>query len=267
MNAFSYAGAGIGLVGVALLIASIFVTGDDRAGLAVTGVSLVPFGLIFFFVGKRIGTFSGVSPRLLDTGLPRRGLVTRMWETGVTMNNNPVLGFEINVVSERDEPYPATVQQSIPRMLVGAVLPGTVLGIEVDPEDPQRIAIDWSIAPEVPGPTPQENGDEEMPVGRSVSAEDLLARGRRTRATISSMRRMGTIGDLGLAGRGDERWDDELFLMELEVRRAGADEITARVLHRVPDRLVGRVGPGLVVPVAVDRDHPERELAIDWDAV
>ncbi len=271
MNAFSYAGAGVGALGVLLAIGSLFASGDDRSGLLVAGISLIPFGLIFFVVGKRIGKFGGVRPGLLETGLPRRGLVKRMWETGVTLNNNPVLGFDVEVVSERDQPYQASVQQAIPRMLVGAILPGAVLGIEVDPEDKQRIAIDWSIAPEVPGGTgaaaPDTDDVPDALAGRNVSIADLLARGRRTRATIASMRRMGTLGDLGLTDRSDDRWDDELFLMELEVRRAGLDPITARVLHRVPDHLVGRVGPGLEVPVAVDRDHPEREVAIDWDAV
>jgi hypothetical protein len=32
----------------------------------------------------------------------------------------------------------------------------------------------------------------------------------------------------------------------------------------VPDELVGRVGPGLRVDVAVDRDNPTTEVAIDW---
>ena len=74
---------------------------------------------------------------------------------------------------------------------------------------------------------------------------DLLARGRRADAVIVSMRRMGRIGDLGLAGPTDERADDELFLMELEVDTPWGDAVSSRVLHRVPDHLVGRVGLGV----------------------
>ena len=180
-----------------------------------------------------------------------------------------MLGFEIDVVSKKHKPYTVTVQQTIPRLLVGAVLPGSVLGVEVDPNDREEVAIDWSIAPEAPGFHAKAGGESsglaDLP-SRSRSMDDLLAHGRRAKATIASMRRMGRIGDLGLADPEDERSDDELFLVELDVKMAGRDPFSARLLHRVPDELVGRVGPGLELEVAVDRDNPDEEVAIDWDS-
>ena len=269
MNVFSWVGLANVAVGVVLAaVGFLFLSGDDRGGLIATGLFLIPFGLIFYFVGRRVGSFRGIRPKLLESGVPARGLVKRLWETGVTVNENPVLGFEVEVVGDQLAAYTAQVQQSIPRMLLGAVLPGSVLAVEYDRNDPSQIAIDWTVVPEAPGFAGAESEDEDDPLqalpARRRSMESLLAGGRRARGTIVSMRRMGRIGDLGLADAGDERADDELFLIELEVATPWGDDVTARVLHRVPDELVGRVGPGLRVDVAVDRDNPTAEVAIDW---
>ena len=273
-NPFTIVGAVIAVVGLILLAVGVF-AGGARSEIWPIGIFFVPFGAIFFFVGRRVGNIRGLRPRLLKTGLPTRALVKRIWETGMTVNNDPVLGFEVEVVDPKGvAPYLASVQQIIPRILVGGVLPGSVLGIETDPEDPEQIAIDWSIAPESPGFEKGGEAAEEVLddalsdlATRRVSAADLLARGRRATAVIASMRRMGRIGDLGLADPGDERADDELFLMELEVDTPWGEAVSSRVLHRVPDHLVGRVGPGLKVVVAVDRANPGSEVAIDWEAL
>lgn len=272
MNLFSGIGAVVAVVGIGLAAAGAVFAGPD---LVIVGLSLLIPGAIFFFTGRRIGGFKMLQPRLLQTGVPARGLVKRMWETGVTVNDQPVLGFEVEVVTDRREPYAAQVQQAVPRMLVGAVLPGSVLAIETDPADDTHIAIDWSITPEAPGFAPSGDTadaaepapDALPPEARRRSIDDLLATGRHARGVITSMRRMGRIGDLGLAPPGDERWDDELFLIELDIEMAGLEQVVARVLHRVPDHLVGRVGPGLKVDVRVDRANPEREVAIVWDGV
>jgi hypothetical protein len=52
----------------------------------------------------------------------------------------------------------------------------------------------------------------------------------------------------------------------MAVKLPGRSEYDAEVAHRVPDRLIGRVGPGVEVEIAADRDDPERSVAIDWDA-
>jgi hypothetical protein len=43
------------------------------------------------------------------------------------------------------------------------------------------------------------------------------------------------------------------------------DRYAAQVLHRVPDEYVGKIGPGLEVEIAVDREDPEHQVAIDWE--
>jgi len=102
------------------------------------------------------------------------------------------------------------------------------------------------------------------PDDRTDSAE-LLETGRRGTARITSAQDVGkTIGDLGLAEPGDEEWDDSLFVFGLQVKIPGRASYAVQVAQRIPDDLVGTVGPGAEVKVAVDRDDPEHRVAIDW---
>ena len=78
MNVFSWLGAGLAAVGVALALAAIFATGEAQGGLLIAGLSILPTGAIFYFTGRRVGSFRGLRPGLLETGLPHRGLVKKL---------------------------------------------------------------------------------------------------------------------------------------------------------------------------------------------
>ena len=58
-----------------------------------------------------------------------------------------------------------------------------------------------------------------------------------------------------------------MFIFEFEVKLPGSEPYPATVVHGVPARLIGRVGPGLELPVAADREDPEHRVAIAWDEV
>jgi hypothetical protein len=60
--------------------------------------------------------------------------------------------------------------------------------------------------------------------------------------------------------------DDRVFVIQLEVKLPGRDPYAATIGHRVPERLVGKVGPRTAVDVAVGRGD-DQEVAIDWDSV
>jgi len=71
---------------------------------------------------------------------------------------------------------------------------------------------------------------------------------------------------LGLVEVGAPGDDDRLFIIGLEMKQAGLAPYEVRVAHRVPERLLGRVGPRTRVDVAVDRDD-DHAVAIDWESV
>ncbi len=282
-NLFTIIGGSVAVVGVGLALGGIaFGSGDDRLGMVIPGVFMVAFGLFFYRTGARIGRLVWTGRKVLETGLPGRGTITRMWETGVTINDQPVFGFELDLEVDGLPPGTASVQQVVPRMLAGAVLPGHSVAVKVDREDSSEVVIDWSETPvaaadpgagrapgsaeiaEALGAALRERGGGG--VEPPESAADLLRSGRRGTATLTSVADVGEIGELGLAGGDSELEDDRLYVIGMDVKLPGRSPYPAQIGHRVPDRLIGRIGPGLQVPVAVDRDD-DQSVAIDWVAV
>jgi hypothetical protein len=272
MNPFAVIGLGIDVVGMALIVAGALVPGEARWPLIITGAALSFVGVIVFLIGNKVGRFYGVAPRLAGSGVPATALVEQVRDTGVIFNNAPVLGFRLKVTHDARD-YPAEVQQAVPRHLLGAVLPGARLAVRVDPADPARVAVDWSQAPtpprEAPAPAaPEPGGSElvaEIPPERRMSAAELLARGRRGTARIVAAREMGDAVRLGVIAPGDERAGAKMALLDLEVKLPGREPYPVRVVHWVPASLAGQVSPGREVVVAVDRDDPEHQVAIDWE--
>ncbi len=272
MNPFAVIGLVVDLVGMALVVAGVLLTGEARWPVIIAGVTLSFVGVVMFLIGRKVGRFFGLSPRLLSRGVAATAVVERMRDTGVIFNNSPVLGFWLTV-SHQAHDYPVELLQALPRPLLGAVSPGTRLAVKVDPEDPQKVAIDWSQPPTPPTgaaapPAATPIGSElieAIPPENRRSAADLLARGRRGTARIVAAKEVGDAVRLGVVGPGDERAGAMMNLLDLEVKLPGREPYPVRVVHWVPASLAGQVGPGREVVVAVDRDDPEHQVAIDWE--
>jgi len=140
------------------------------------------------------------------------------------------------------------------------------------------VAIDWTVAPQggaggvsrsaaTPGPG-MEVLSERMgePVTGVSSAAETLRTGRKGTAVVKAAKDSGDISDLGVVDESDPGRDDRVYVFELEVKLPGRSPYVARVGHRVPERLFGRIGPGMRLEVAVDRDD-DQGVAIDWSTV
>ena len=79
---------------------------------------------------------------ILAIGKPATGTVTRLIDTGTTINDDPVVEFVIRVVPERGEAYEARTRALVSRLDVPAVQPGRVVPVKYDPANPARIALD-----------------------------------------------------------------------------------------------------------------------------
>lgn len=257
--------------------AAVYFGGEARGALIITGISLLIPALIMRGVGRRVGSITGIQPDFIATGTRGTATVTSVGETGVTINNDPVLAFGL-AVDIPGSPTATQIRQRMPRFLMGAVLPGAEVDVVADSEDPSRVAIDWTVAPRPgagaarmaaasPGQG-MEQISENMgePVTGVSSAAETLRKGRRGTAVIKSAKDAGDISDLGVVGSTDPGRDDRIYILELEVKLPGRSPYPARVGHRVPERLFGRIGPGMTVDVAVDRDD-DQDVAIDWEKV
>ncbi|HEX3531951.1 MAG TPA: PDZ domain-containing protein [Thermoanaerobaculia bacterium] len=85
------------------------------------------------------------NPDLQTTGVSARAEILETWETGIKVNDEPVIGLKVRVTPTDGTPYEATIkrvlisQLEIPRFQPGAVIP-----VRYDPKDLSRVSIDLS---------------------------------------------------------------------------------------------------------------------------
>lgn len=95
-------------------------------------------------VTAMIDSFTGedVAREIRVNGLPATATVLKIWETGVRVNDNPVVGFLLEVHAEGLPPYKAETKALISILLIPQIQPGAVLKVKYDPENPERVALD-----------------------------------------------------------------------------------------------------------------------------
>lgn len=91
-----------------------------------------------------VDSFSGRKEacEIVSIGRPAPATVVRLVDTGVTINNDPVVEFVLRVEPPGGTPYEARSQALVSRLDVPAVQPGRVFPVKVDPQQPGRVAID-----------------------------------------------------------------------------------------------------------------------------
>jgi hypothetical protein len=92
--------------------------------------------------------FRGMSARakLRATGLPGRATVLSIGELSggtVTVNDQPLLSLTLEVESSFGDPYVVAFETVVPRYAVPRVQPGEKVPVKIDPNDRQRVAVDW----------------------------------------------------------------------------------------------------------------------------
>jgi hypothetical protein len=262
LNAFSGLGRLFVAGAIACLAASVIFAGEIRAVLLTVALSLGITGIVFRVIGGRLGRVSSLDRNLVATGVRGWATVTSVRDTGVVVNASPVVEFGLDVDSPSHAPYPITIRQRVPRIM--SVGSNRVVGVVVDPVDRTHLAIDWQAQqPEQPE---AETPTQALSAGGVRDLDELLRTGRHATAIITSMEDAGDMSELGLVEVDAPGRDDRLFIIGLEVKQAGMGPYEVRVGHRVPERLLGRVGPRTTVDVSVDRDD-DHAVAIDWSSV
>ena len=88
---------------------------------------------------------SGVSEArdIQRVGEPARATVVQVWDTGITVNNDPVIGLRLTVQRASGQPYQAIINKSrVSRVHIPQFQPGWDVPVRVDPQDPARVALD-----------------------------------------------------------------------------------------------------------------------------
>lgn len=86
--------------------------------------------------------------RILQTGYPAKATVLSIGESSgggtISINDQPYLNIRLLVDDGKKKPYEVSINTLIPRSAVAQFQPGAVFKVKVDPDDPQKIAIDAS---------------------------------------------------------------------------------------------------------------------------
>jgi hypothetical protein len=92
-----------------------------------------------------IDRMSGVAEakRLQASGVAASARVVEIWDTGITVNQDPVIGLKVEVTRADGTTYAATIPKSlISRLDVPRFQPGSVVDVRIDPQDPMKVALD-----------------------------------------------------------------------------------------------------------------------------
>lgn len=275
-------------------------SGDDIFILVVVVLSVAMPLLVMFYFFRKFGGATGS----IKNGVPAVAIIQSLAETGMTIST-PSIGPEAPVYKMGllvtppggGTPYPVESTHAIPRLFVPMMLPGTNIGVLVDPANPAHVVPDWSrigspaagMAGAAPGAAvmsvagvPVSFDVAGNPAGAELtvlasgvrsgavpqikgSAAQLLATGTHGTAVITSAQPLGkTVRDIDPSAAPD-RLDDPMWLFTLEVSLAGQAPFPAMFGHRVPLAKVSSVAPGVKLAVAVNEAEKNGDVAIDWD--
>jgi hypothetical protein len=92
-----------------------------------------------------VDRMSGVAEtrRLQEAGVPANARILEIWDTGITVNDDPVIGMRVEIDRPDGTAYPATIPKSlISRLDVPRFQPGATVSVRIDPQDPAIVALD-----------------------------------------------------------------------------------------------------------------------------
>ena len=100
--------------------------------------------IVLVFFGCAIANhMDGVSKArdLQKRGVTADATILKVWDTGITVNNDPVVNLLLEVRPASGNQYEAQTKALISRIDVPQFQPGNVIPVVYDPNDPKQVAI------------------------------------------------------------------------------------------------------------------------------
>jgi hypothetical protein len=145
---------GLSILGWAFLVmGGLFIAGGiafpaPRIGFLITGGIFLPVAILML-VGSRGGrSLFADSERLKLEGIAGRAWIQGLEQTGVWLNNNPMVSMNLRVELPGRDPYVTRHREFVPQVLLARQWSGQPMDVAVDPNDPNRLVIRWeTVAP------------------------------------------------------------------------------------------------------------------------
>jgi hypothetical protein len=122
------------LAGTSILVV-LAICGGTLLSLALT-IGITVFALRF--IRKTVGQNRGV----LQDGIPAQARIVNVRQTGVMLNNQPQIAFDLEVQPPGGTPYPVQAKAIIPLINIPQFQPGAEIPVKIHPTDPTQIALD-----------------------------------------------------------------------------------------------------------------------------
>ncbi len=103
-------------------------------------ISLLSLALPLFFVSRLVRD-SLQNRRLLQSGEPAAARILKIWDTGVTVNDNPQVGFLLEVRAPDRPVFQAETKSIVSRLQIPLVQAGADVQVRFDRQDPSKVAI------------------------------------------------------------------------------------------------------------------------------
>ena len=89
----------------------------------------------------------GVSDELQQKGVVAKARIEEIWDTGWTINDNPVIGMKVLVLPADRPAFEATIEKTtISLLAIPQFQPGNVVPVRYDPANPALIAVDYGAS-------------------------------------------------------------------------------------------------------------------------
>jgi hypothetical protein len=121
------------------------IAGSTALVVALTvGGICVSIGFTLFLIvviRKWVKNAFGPDEKLLQEGVAAQATILKIWDTGVTLNDNPQVGMLLEVNPPGREPFRVEMKSIISRIALAQIQPGRVIPVRYDPENPSKVAL------------------------------------------------------------------------------------------------------------------------------
>ncbi len=213
-------------------------------------ITVVSIIVVFIIVRRLMG--GGVSKQLLATGQTAQAAILRMWDTGVTINDNPRIGMLLEVRPPSGTPFQAEVKQTISRLQTSQYQPGQMLEVKYDPTDHKKVAITAilagaNMAGAMPGMGAVGGQANTAQLEASLRQQDaltqqIIATGKQAQAKVLLYQPMG----INVNG------NNPYVMLSLEVHPTDRDPFMAQAQGVIAEQSVPKFQPGSLITVRYD---------------
>jgi hypothetical protein len=78
---------------------------------------------------------------LIASGIVGHARIEAITDTGMTVNDNPRVQFDLTVTRPGRDPYTASLTQVVSRLVMGDFQPGATVPVRISPDDPLVLMI------------------------------------------------------------------------------------------------------------------------------